>query len=883
MALALARDYTAPPGVSLAPIVNGHHPLSLDMCTKQGSRSMNTTQLRVVSDELDPLSMFRAQTESVQAAVIPITSVSPLRPIQTPGIDKHWNSFLSKVKQSFTTSEELNVQTLSSAENGEKTKGSLTIDSSLHSLFTVAKSQKDFETMVEGFASDMRALWAKDDRVGTLKVAINAANLLAHPENVGRFYPAKFSIVMNVLGLLEEFVYGRVLGKAGAADEANTTSRNWMLKISCVRELIPRVYIELSVAQCNRFMTDRDSDAELTRLCQSIRGIGDPVASMYARGFLCTQARKMNSIGIVDQILEDALLVLERFIDGIEPLDACKVHVSDMSEFLLVISPALEWILIQFVEGCNERNLLDVMEWFKNHGRHPEILELLLTTFPDEFISLHAIAFIELIGDTGSPRLFKHMGAAMTAHSPPHDHHLLLNRVWKSVTKMKNVPDYLGVASAFIGFVAKWFSSTKELDVLSKDVVKHAKRDNAYTNSQSKLTELLELMVALGPEIPKLLQMEHFPPLLDLITDRVEKRRVCKSILQRFQRDSFEQFDNQVLIHALLDVSTSLHDSVDFLCSEHELRHAENLVYYFVTLVDFGSELEQEFSFLTECRASFPNFARITTLLIHRVNSISMRALLLMKGSHNSKTKDFVKATVAFTQITIVAMDDVLDEMFLLLASGEVALHNGLVSQGESLIKSAVGKILDLTECDVPRFNMWLGKLAGLLVVFPGHPDYGPFYLPHGLLKALDSFKPWQSRPLLHFNGLMPLVWMFATLSQDKLPYAIPGIDSNDTLFGTTPEYRSECHELLQGLLETLVGLRKTMSGATSLHTTGVQLLYTISRCIALNKKVATLLVKLGRDGVDKSEDLAAYCKFISGRDSEWGPLISEKLSPSHN
>jgi hypothetical protein len=42
-----------------------------------------------------------------------------------------------------------------------------------------------------------------------------------------------------------------------------------------------------------------------------------------------------------------------------------------------------------------------------------------------------------------------------------------------------------------------------------------------------------------------------------------------------------------------------------------------------------------------------------------------------------------------------------------------------------------------------PMVASFVLNFTSFLLLFPGHPDHGPFYLIHGLLNAIQKYAPW--------------------------------------------------------------------------------------------------------------------------------------------
>lgn len=46
-----------------------------------------------------------------------------------------------------------------------------------------------------------------------------------------------------------------------------------------------------------------------------------------------------------------------------------------------------------------------------------------------------------------------------------------------------------------------------------------------------------------------------------------------------------------------------------------------------------------------------------------------------------------------------------------------------------------------------PMVVSFVLNFTSSLMLFPGHPDHGPFYLIHGLLNAIQKYAPWCAPP----------------------------------------------------------------------------------------------------------------------------------------
>lgn len=71
------------------------------------------------------------------------------------------------------------------------------------------------------------------------------------------------------------------------SESAKETCLNWFYKVASIRELLPRLYVEIAIIKSYSFLDQNDIKNALERLTKIIRGIGDPLVAAYARCYLC--------------------------------------------------------------------------------------------------------------------------------------------------------------------------------------------------------------------------------------------------------------------------------------------------------------------------------------------------------------------------------------------------------------------------------------------------------------------------------------------------------------------------------------------------------------------------------------------------------------------
>lgn len=187
----------------------------------------------------------------------------------------------------------------------------------------IALSQNDIVGRLQQMHAQLRRAWAGGQRVLSLKLAVQAAKLLCRPRGSPEVYPTMFVLATSVLDTFGRLVFARIRESADRANakmsrasgtepqklpdtflasdvpaEAREICRNWLYKTACIREMLPRLYMEAALAECQRFLSDAaDFAPMLLRLARTCRGLGSPLVADHARLYVARVGRRLLSGG----------------------------------------------------------------------------------------------------------------------------------------------------------------------------------------------------------------------------------------------------------------------------------------------------------------------------------------------------------------------------------------------------------------------------------------------------------------------------------------------------------------------------------------------------------------------------------------------------------
>ncbi|WKA12503.1 hypothetical protein VitviT2T_029878 [Vitis vinifera] len=817
------------------------HPLS--------SQSSPLHKVEVVDDEkidfYDPLrgpSADAIDVEDLQNDAS-TTGLSSADAIQVQA--KEWTSFKRLLMQRFSSSKMVSIATTSDVivKSGKAYQKS----SSMH-LQELDDPQKfaeegvkvitwqEYVSRLHELKDEISRAWRAEDRVTSLKLSIKVARLLMDT-SVLQFYPTLFVLATDVMDMLGDMVWERIKRKAEFAEDgtpicslsesfeasdicldAKETCNNWFCKIGSIRELLPRIYLELAMLSCCRFLHDQPIN-NLNRLVMMTRGVADPLASSYCRLYMVHCAQKLPTCdrGYLISCINDIKILLMRMISEKEA-----THGNSSANKRLLVSlmePTIEYIMKCIFKDASQRQVGDILvklglgrnesELFGKFPFVSIILHHLLKELPTEVVSSNATEILHLIESCNDYSFdqclnYRLLGFRLGERGSQMDMiNAIIDKVIQVVAQFNCLDEYLKVVDSYVDIVLQ-NQMDNYLDAILEGVSKRACNKEIDESELGSLQSIFSKLLAHFNNLEDIFALNHFVEILDVMYGS-SRNIINMQILNIATRNGY--IHDPATIQLLLEISQSLHDGIDlFNMKDNDNQQPARLISRFVQMVDYGIEMEHHLTFLVECRGAFSNIEELKETLVHSCNCLAIKAMKEAK-----KHISFVKSCIAFSEVTIPSISACPKQLNLYLETAEVALVCGLVSHSDGLIDSALGclQTLDLMDgfqilIDVDGILSLIRKLCSLLVMVPGNPEQGAAFIPKSILSLVSS-QSWIT-PKMRARILCAIISLSATLSQNKLPYNVDNIEilGNDLLFFGDSTYLQDLVSLSEFVLEEL-------------------------------------------------------------------------------
>lgn len=642
-------------------------------------------------------------------------------------------------------------------------------------------NQTNLIRLIEGLDSDLKNFWGGGEKVKALRVAIQSSKLLS-VNKAPHCFPSIFILVATVLDSFGDFVAQRLQAVAAGKSfvvasllkrgqdanidlipaEAIEMCYNWFLKISSIRELLPRICIELSLLKCNKFLSKRARVQQVDvvkRLAMQIRGVADPLVACHLRWYLFMRAAEVLKTDEWATIFE--ITCLDSFAT-IEQLRSphfehhWQSRQISKEQYLHLFVPAIQWQLDTIAkhgskqpEARNEfiRKVFEASA--KVFPSSTLLLPLIRSFQPQDWFLFGLDALLLQIDEIDvSPvvsrlKLLEAFALMVAEHEAPlplsrAKRTALLNELWSRVEllggeKGVDPEEFLTTCSALLQLCAVHLGA-KQVNVLL-NVVRKFVDTHSGANLQTAIFTLLSGL-AVRLDVSALLSSKHFMTLLRHI-DASGRHKLAKTLLAIIPRDV-------ELANVALELSKTLCETYDLLDLNEDTQDECTVVIVSALAAVASADPERQIQIMCDARHALPNLDGVKLALVRQ--AISM---IHTFGRH-TKRRNAAKAYLAYCHVTIPAVSSVFPRMLASVEAAATAFLYGFVAQGEAILKLAMEFMKEMTSTSTKTDGSIVSNtsaiekvvlgLIGLGAVTPSHAKFGHNYVLTAVQIWNDSF-----------------------------------------------------------------------------------------------------------------------------------------------
>ena len=548
----------------------------------------------------------------------------------------------------------------------------------------------EFVADLEAKQDQMNSSWTEDDRVEALKIIIQALKSLSDTTSV-KFYPAKCLMVLDMLASFVDLVEKRLL--ALESEVAQEVAKNWLYKISSIREMVPRFFLETAFTRFDEFYTGFKDETTFERLSQTIRGFGDPVLAVYARMYLSKTSTVFSDLsGRAQKTHHDEISAVLNTLRREKPKTFEKITFED---YIGLLKPALSWNSFLVTKAHSEAALLGLMREMSYEAEQCTalVLESFLTHITGEFCCANTKFLLSSCLRVATADIMRGLGRALLrAQSGLENKQELMNSCWISVSELASLDHYLPCAAVWLEFAAVHFQN-RELNKLLGLVIKRINKDRKEEESlplnfNDHLRDILVKVVSRrAPNVTGVFRIQNFLSVFSLITKEEVKAVAAKEVLKELVREEIVPVTESVLHDVLLSLAGVLGGSVTALTSQDEVRQVSALIVNAVVRCDMP-DTDQHLGLLTRLRAQFSHLDLVQAALVRQVNSLAAR---LGELSH----RHVRQALAAFSFITIPSIRDCRTKMSLYLETAQVCMINSCLGQAAACCRAINTLVLE--------------------------------------------------------------------------------------------------------------------------------------------------------------------------------------------
>lgn len=832
-----------------AEVSSSDDPLSAKTLSKSSSKSsMTSTSSSSTTTNILPYNAKVVDYSQLQYSLIVNKNVNV-----EGTMEENWKSLKKNLNDLFCNNFEMKVKSLYSFDFSESQDKNYKIEKGRSRLDELEKGEDDTNAGTVGeivkkmeiIKKEMLQRWDKEEKVSTLKIIIQCAKIL-NDVSTPKFYCHKFLIISEFIDNFSKLVYDRICKLAFGSKQqvdfskinpgvgnqlAKDVCMNWIMKTCCIRELLPRIYIDISFLGMFKFiMTDAELEMKILNISYMIRGISHPLiafyASMYLTKIVLTLFPKMKKF----------LFILLQNLSKFEIDEALmkKLNYEGMTveELKKVLDPCVEWIVYCVCKNMGPKDFKTLIKIYDESKNYSIFKGIIIHTLPKFIFNDNIIQYVfvcfDLYNNYESSFLCYLISQKILISDNPLDGKYIAI-MWDKIKNCKNRELFIDCCS-LLGEILIKFHNEDVQDKFFEEVFEIFK--NTFSNSSAsgespqeiqkyfaKFEIFLYNILTKITNYNSILSGDNFLFLLQNFNPEM-KLNICNTIFRQLINQK-NKITDTYLAFSLLKIGKFIHDSIEIFSPPEKKKEVSDVLIKFINKIDFGMDFENYINFLSEARAAYCELETVIELLVKCVQKTAIQTYKSVKGKHNKKTMRFCKVCVAYCQITIPSLTSLKTQLKLQLTTAEIALMNNLISECDSICRGIITgiqkEIFNLDKLEADFIINFSKSLLGFLIMVPSNPD-DPFQLIRGFINVFNDETLLKSLLVsrVKLSIFLSMAKFVTTQLQVRLPYHVYNVDSNDEIFTGDQKYILEGNEIVETILTEILNEISEFDGKIS-------------------------------------------------------------------
>ncbi|KAL4710748.1 hypothetical protein ACJJTC_004393 [Scirpophaga incertulas] len=312
--------------------------------------------------------------------------------------------------------------------------------------------------------------------------------------------------------------------------------------MASIRELLPRLYMEMSLLKCYAYLSKDEIKPTIERLTIMIRGIANPLVAVYLRFYLCRVSLKLLGKDGEMYFYNNLKEFLEDYQQIFHPIMKKNYDMQSLplDKYLQLYVPAVSWLLYGTLNSnkCEDSLIEKLLLQCQELDNSELLLYCIIHAFNARSVTKNASVVLEMVRKSSDNMvLISEILSCLGEHlcnagsQQQLESETLIQTWWKIVSSMKCTFQFLQVLEPWIQFACLHLS-TQHVNIILRGTIRYmVKSERTADEYSGNFLFVVKRILKFVPDVEELFLMDAFMPLMELAQTANARTMMAKNVL----------------------------------------------------------------------------------------------------------------------------------------------------------------------------------------------------------------------------------------------------------------------------------------------------------------------------------------------------------------